>query len=202
MRGLLRGYLAASQREFEADKFKYLAAEAVKKLTDGGIDLGSFRRLSHARFVRVLDGVLGQRAIEQLALPYATFYQRKDGGGLQLVTVQRGTVAEAAGASAANPLIFEDVDLKTAARIDPGADRLSALPVSDACRLFPDARLIALNVTGEPMALAAGMTCPVQEIAVPRRPAIDRQDAAQGGAEFDRLVAEGEAAVLRSFVGR
>lgn len=202
LRALLRGYIAESKREFEADLVKNLAAEALKKLTDGGIDLGSFRRLSHARFVRVLDAALGRRLIQQLALPYTTFHQRKDGGGLQLVTVRTGNVADAVGASVANPLIFEDIDLKTSARIDPGADRLSALPVSDACRLFPGARLIAVNVTGEPMAIAAGVTCPIQEVVVPRRPGIDRQDAAQGGPEFDRLVAEGEAAVVRALASR
>ncbi|MBM4342368.1 MAG: patatin-like phospholipase family protein [Deltaproteobacteria bacterium] len=202
MRGLLQAYVVESEREFSKDKLKYLAAEAVKRLTDGGLDLGAFRRLSHARFVRVLDAALGHRAIEQLALPYATFHQRKDGGGLRLVTVVAGNAADAIGASAANPLIFEDIDLKVAARIDPGADRLSALPVSDACRLFPGARLIAVNVTGEPMALAAGVACPVQHIVVARRPVIDREEAAQGGAEFDRLVAEGEAAAASAALRR
>lgn len=197
MRALLVAYVAQSEREFAQDQLKYLAAEAIKKLTEGSIDIGAFRRLAHGRFVRVMDTFVAGRLIEQLSLPFATFHQRRDGGGLVLVTVRSGNVAHAVGASAANPLIFDDVDIKTAAQIDPGADRLSAVPVSDACRLFPDARLIAINVTGEPLAVAAETRCPVEHIVVPRRPSIDRADAAKGGPEFDRLVGDGEAAVLR-----
>lgn len=196
MRALLVAYGAQSEREFAQDQLKYLAAEAIKKLTEGTIDIGAFRRLAHGRFVRVMDTFVAGRLIEQLSLPFATFHQRRDGGGLVLVTVRTGNVAHAVGASAANPLIFDDVDIKTAAQIDPGADRLSAVPVSDACRLFPDARLIAINVTGEPLAVAAETRCPVEHIVVPRRPSIDRADAAKGGPEFDRLIGDGEAAVL------
>ena len=35
--------------------------------------------------------------------------------------------------------------------IDPGGDRVSATPVQDACATFPDANLLAINVSGQPI---------------------------------------------------
>lgn len=201
MRLLLQGYVAQSEREFADHKFKYLAAEAVKRLTDGAIDLGAFKRLDHGRFVRVLNEALGGAQFGQLALPFATSHQARDGAGLAVVPVTSGNVADAVGASAANPFIFDDIDLKTAQRIDPGADRLSAVPVSEACRLFADAAIIAVNVSGQPMEMAAGLQCPVYEIRVARRPNLDRNAAAAGGAEFDALVQDGERAAQAALAG-
>ena len=191
-RALLHAYVAESEREFDDNKLTNLAKEAIKRTLD--IDLGAFRKLDHARFVRVYDRFVRAVTIEGLPVPFATFHQHKDGGGLQLVEVRHGPLAFAVGSSAANPFLFDDVDVKVAERLDPGADRLSMVPVGDACRLFPGARLIAVNVSGEPVARPAGMACPVVEIGVPRR-AINREEAATGGAEFEALVNDGRAAV-------
>jgi hypothetical protein len=83
-----------------------------------------------------------------------------------MVDVLSGNLAEAVSESIANPFIFGDVDPKSARAIDPGADRVAAVPVEDACRLFPGARLIVSNVTGQAPLFSADMHCPFTEIRV------------------------------------
>jgi hypothetical protein len=98
-----------------------------------------------------------------LPVPFATFYQEPTGEGLHRVAATQGSVAEAVASSAANPFLFEDATLQ---RIDPGADRVSAVPVHDACELFPGSRLIAINVTDEPAFYRSDLDCEVREIRV------------------------------------
>jgi NTE family protein len=120
-------------------------------------------RLSHERFTQVLDTFYRGAYIEHLLVPFATSYQEPTGQGLQRIIVTTGPIAGAVAASVANPFVFPDASLE---RIDPGADRVSAVPVHDACQLFPGARLIAINVTGEPAFYRPDMGCEVREIFV------------------------------------
>lgn len=150
--------------------------------------------LSHERFTEVLDGFYRGARIEDLPVPFVTFYQRPTEDGLRRVTVTRGPVSDAVAASAANPFLFEDATLE---RIDPGADRVSAVPVHDACTLFPRSRLIAINVTDEPAFYRSDMGCEVWEVQVEQEsPAVE---ALRGsGPAFEATYAAGYDAVLRA----
>jgi predicted acylesterase/phospholipase RssA len=83
-----------------------------------------------------------------------------------LVKAERGNVAEAVAASASNPFLFGDVDVRRAHHLDAGADRVAAAPVHDACEAFPAARLIVINVTGRPAFYGPNLGCDVREVRV------------------------------------
>ncbi|MBZ4416474.1 patatin-like phospholipase family protein [Myxococcus sp. RHSTA-1-4] len=154
--------------------------------------------LSHERFTEVLDAFYGGARIEELPVPFVTFYQQPTGQGLRRVTVTRGPVADAVAASAANPFLFEDATLE---RIDPGADRVSAVPVHDACTLFPRSRLIAINVTEEPAFYRTDMDCEVWEVQVELEHPAD--EALRGnGRAFEATYAAGYDAVIRALSAR
>jgi predicted acylesterase/phospholipase RssA len=156
-------------------------------------------KLSHKRFLQVLDDFYGGAQVEDLPVPFATSYQEATQHGLRRTTVTHGNLAEAVAASAANPFIFPDADVHE--RIDPGADRVSAVPVHDACALFPGARLIAINVTEEPAYYRGDIGCEVREILV----ATDDPpaEAMQGaGPEFEEVYSSGYDAVSRELAAR
>ncbi|MBJ6766191.1 patatin-like phospholipase family protein [Myxococcaceae bacterium JPH2] len=158
----------------------------------------SVPQLSHARFTHVLDTFYDGARVERLPVPFATFYQQPTAEGLTRVTVTEGPLAEAVAASAANPFLFKDATLE---RIDPGADRVSAVPVHDACVLFPGARLIAINVTGEAAFYQPGQGCEVREIRVDV--ASPAEDAFTGmGPAFEAVYAAGYDAVIASLSSR
>ena len=121
--------------------------------------------------------------------------------GLALHEATSGNAAQAVGWSAANPFIFAGMDVRRAKALDPGGDRLAAVPVSDACRLFPKARLWVVNVTGQPTVLSQGTACPVREITVPRLQHLDPEDLARGGKDFARLIAAGRSAAAAALSG-
>ena len=137
-------------------------AAAVGALTGLG-GLGSVAKLDHARFERTLAVEFAGARIESLPLPFATLYQRAVNGGLERVVAREGDLAHAVAASANNPLLFEGTELK---ELDPGADRVAAVPVHDACTLFPGARLLTLNVTGEPAFYGRDLPCEVVEVRI------------------------------------
>ncbi|MFP2907573.1 hypothetical protein ACLESD_21495, partial [Pyxidicoccus sp. 3LFB2] len=150
--------------------------------------------LSHERFTQVLDRFHHGARIEDLPVPFATFYQEPTGEGLQRVTATEGPVAEAVAASAANPFLFEDATLR---RIDPGADRVSAVPVHDACELFPGSRLITLNVTDEPAFFRQDLDCEVREIRI-RMEATSVEAFKGSGEAFESAWRAGHDAVIRA----
>ncbi|NBD10789.1 patatin-like phospholipase family protein [Corallococcus silvisoli] len=151
-------------------------------------------RLSHERFTHVLERFYAGARVEDLPVPFATFHQVPSEQGLQRVTVTHGLLSSAVAASAANPLLFEDATL---ARIDPGADRVSATPVHDACQLFPGARLIAINVTGEPAFYRSDLDCDVREVRV-EVPSPPVEAFTGRGAAFEALYDAGRDAVMRA----
>ncbi len=118
------------------------------------------------RFVSVLNNFYGGANIEGSRVPFATLFQQPVGTGLQMVTATRGNLATAVGNSAANPFIFEDVNCRSGQPLDPGADRVAAVPVEDACRLAPGSRLVAINLTDQPAFFSASMKCPLLEIPI------------------------------------
>ena len=134
----------------------------------GGYLLGaaSTTRADRGRFEQVLRAELAGARIEALPKPFATMHHERAGEGLRLVIDRSGDLAQAVGASIANPFVFEDVDVTSAPALDPGSDRLAATPVADACRLFPDSNLLVVNVSGTPAVRGDSASCPMREIAI------------------------------------
>lgn len=163
----------------------------------GGYVVGasSTNKLDNERLVQVLDRCYGGLAIEQLPMPYTTFFVERNGASTRQVERRTGNLAEAVGASVANPFIFEDINVRAAGALDPGLDRVAATPIEDACRLFPDARLLAVNVTGQPLFYSSLMHCPVIEVRVD---ANTPDEAILPGVEFDAAVMGGCQATMRA----
>ena len=158
----------------------------------GGFALGAEQtsKLDRDRLVRVMDGLLGGARIEALPVPYATTFQQRTGNGLSVVVARTGPVADAVGKSIANPFIFSNLDVVAQGQVDPGADRASMTPVDEACRLFPDANLLAINVTDEPAFYRAEMRCPLREVHVDPGP-LDAEAVFTLQADFTRAVKAG-----------
>lgn len=146
--------------------------------------------VNHARVVSVLQHQLGAGNIEGLTVPFVTGYAERDHDGLRARYVSRGGLALAVGDSIANPFLFGDVNIRAARRLDPGANDADAVPVDEACRRFPDARLLVINVTGRESLPARRTDCPAVEVMVDVGNAVDGAIAG-GGPEFDRVVRAG-----------
>jgi predicted acylesterase/phospholipase RssA len=174
------------------DGAKAAAAAGAAIGAGGGFALGAEQtsKLDRDRLVRVMDGILGGALIEKLPIPYATSYQERSDNGLELVVVRGGDVADAVGKSIANPFIFTNLDVATQGAVDPGADRASMTPVDEACRLFPDSNLLAINVTDEPAFYRADMRCPLREVRVDPGP-LDAEGVFRLQADFTRAVKAG-----------
>jgi NTE family protein len=158
----------------------------------GGFALAAERteRLDRDRLVRVMNAELGGTRIEALPVPYATTYQQRSDSGLALVVARTGNLADAVGKSIANPFIFTNLDVVKEGQVDPGADRASMTPVDEACRLFPDANLLAINVTAEPAFYRAEMRCPLREVRADPGP-LDAEAVFRLQADFTRAVKVG-----------
>ena len=132
----------------------------------GGFMLGAdaTAKVDHARVVASLRAVTADAAIERLPLAYVAFSVRREGDGVALVDERHGSLAEAIGRSVANPYVFPGLDVARAPGLDPGMDRMAAIPVADACRLFPGATLWIVNVTGAPAVYDRTLGCDTHEI--------------------------------------
>ena len=174
------------------DGAKAAAAAGAVLGAGGGFALGAGQtaKLDRDRLVRVMNGVLGGARIEALPIPYATTFQQRSDNGLAVVVARTGNVADAVGRSIANPFIFSNLDVVKQGQVDPGADRPSMTPVDEACRLFPDSNLLAINVTDEPAFYRAEMRCPLREVRVDPGP-LDAEAVFRLQADFTRAVKAG-----------
>jgi hypothetical protein len=166
-------------------------SEIVAALTSELREAIFSHNFDNTRFQRVLDAELHGAAIEGLPLRFATSYQTVHGQGLELNIVTHGNVAEAVSRSANNPFIFSGTSLDF---VDPGSDRIAAVPVEDACGLVPGARLIVVNVAGTPSHYRKDLECEVHEatLSVEDTP----PEALQGsGPGFDKAYAQGYQAI-------
>ena len=120
---------------------------------------------------------------------------------MTLVTARAGSLAEAVGGSVANPFLFPGLDVGKAAALDPGADRVAATPIEEACRLFPGANLLAINVTGQPSFHSVKMDCPVLEVAVAPT-GLPAAEVLAFGDAYRRAVERGYAATWQALAGR
>jgi len=187
---LVGAALGAALGEAGGDKKGAVAGAVVG--AGGGFALGTSQteKLDRDRLVRVLDGLLGGARIEALPVPYATTYQQRQGNGLALIVERTGKLSDAVGKSIANPFIFTKLDVVAQGQVDPGADRASMTPVDEACRLFPDSNLLAINVTDEPAFYRAEMRCPLREVRVDPGP-LDAGAVFRLEADFARAVKAG-----------
>jgi len=151
-------------------------------------------KMEHERMVRVLDDFLhGQRIDGPLPIRFVTFYQEATNTGVIARRADAGPLAQAIGASIANPLIFTKLAVGPGRPLDPGADRVSATPVQDACATFPDANIVAINVSGQPIFTDATMTCPLLEVRLDP-PQVDPAEIMELGDGYQRILAKGRAA--------
>jgi NTE family protein len=174
------------------DGAKAAAAAGAMLGAGGGFALGAGEtaKLDRDRLVRVVNRIVGGARIEKLPVAYATTFQQRSDNGLALVVARDGNLAEAVGRSIANPFIFSNLDVVTQGQVDPGADRASMTPVDEACRLYPDANLLAINVTDEPAFYRAEMRCPLREVRVDPGP-LDAEAVFKLEADFTRAVKAG-----------
>jgi len=152
-------------------------------------------KMEHERMVRVLDEFLHGRRIDGgLPIQFVTFYQEATNTGVVARRADRGPIATAVGASVANPMIFSTLAIGPGRPIDPGSDRVSATPVQDACAAFPDANMLAVNVTGQPIFTDATMKCPLREVRIDPPP-VAPAEVMELGAGYRRVVDSGRAAM-------
>jgi predicted acylesterase/phospholipase RssA len=173
-------------------------SDLVPAIAAGGgylLGLGTTDKLDRDRLVSVMDEFFAGRRIEGLPVPYAALYQRREGTNVALVTARTGNLAEAVGGSVANPFLFPAMDVSSAAALDPGADRAAAVPLEEACHLFPGANLLAINVTGHPAFFSAKMTCPILEVSVPPS-GLPPEEALSFGTSYQQAVTRGFQATM------
>jgi len=188
--GLVAGGLAAVKSGSKA-------ATAVAFAGGAALGVLATEKLEHDRMVRVLDEFLhGRRFDGGLPILFVTFYQEATSTGVVARRADRGPISAGVGASTANPLIFSTLSTLAMAPgrpIDPGSDRVSATPVQDACAAFPDANMLAINVSGQPIFTDATMKCPLLEIRIDPQP-VAPQEIMELGAGYQRVVESGRAA--------
>ena len=186
--GLVAGGLAA------AAKVGGKAAPALAFAGGAALGVLATEKLEHERMVRVLDEFLHGRRIDGgLPVRFVTFYQEATNTGVVARRADRGPLSAAVGASVANPLIFSTLAMGPGRPIDPGGDRVSATPVQDACATFPDANLLAINVSGQPIFTDASMKCPLLEVRIDP-PQVAPQEIMELGDGYRRIVDGGRAA--------
>ncbi len=112
-------------------------------------------------FESAMREVFGGAVIENLPVKFATSYKVREGSGIRDVSRISGDLAEAVARSANNPFVFKNSELTY---IDPGMDRMSAVPVEDAFRVFHPDRILAVNVTGDPMFYSGNVACAIEEL--------------------------------------
>lgn len=151
--------------------------------------------LDRDRLVSVLDRTVAGVRIQDLPVRFATFHHLATEGGVTLVAVREGNLADAVGRSVANPLLFPELVIAPGAAIDPGADRVAAIPVDDACRLFPDHNLLVLNASGADVFTGPDLRCPVREARI-RVPSLTATEALAFGPAYQSAVDAGYRATL------
>jgi predicted acylesterase/phospholipase RssA len=195
----LSKYIAASKGEATARATGVGALGLVLlgplgALFGGAIGAGSVERLDHDRLIAVLDEHLAHAQIETLPVPFATSFVEPRDQKVAFVEARTGNVAAAVGASVANPFIFRQIDVRAGGPIDPGLDRVSAVPIEQACSTFPEHRMLAVNVMPEPAFVSTRMRCDAFEVTV-SAPEVAPEAVLGDPARFDEVVAVGRKAM-------
>lgn len=136
------------------------------------------------QFEAAMGDLFGHAKIENLPIKFATSYKARVGNTIRDVDRLSGDLAEAIARSANNPFIFKKAELTF---IDPGIDRISAVPVEDAFRVFNPDRIIAVNVTGDSMFQSKDVTCSVDEVKLNIPQFKPEEELSGAGKNFDWL---------------
>jgi predicted acylesterase/phospholipase RssA len=171
-----RSLIAAYQKRTEQETPLYRKLAIWLRLTD--------IEFENRRFEIVMRELFGGVKIEDLPIKFATSYKVREGNAIRDVGRVSGDLAEAIARSANNPFIFRNAEL---IYIDPGIDRISAVPVEDAFRAFRPDRIIAVNVTGEQVFHTQDVTCGIQEVKLNIPEFTTAEELSGSGANFDRL---------------
>jgi predicted acylesterase/phospholipase RssA len=171
-----RALIAAYQKRTEQETPLYRKVAIWLRLTDLGFD--------NHRFETVMRELFAYAKIEDLQIKFATSYKVREGNTIRDVGRVSGDLAEAIARSANNPFIFGNAQL---IYIDPGIDRISAVPVEDAFRAFRPDRIIAVNVTGDQIFHTQEVTCSINEVKLSIPEFTTEEELSGTGSNFDRL---------------
>ena len=98
--------------------------------------------LDFERTVRSLNETFGETKVGELRVEFVTLRLRLRSEVAELEENREGKLADAIAASMASPILFRELPGRT---VDAGLIPELRTPISDACRLFPRARLIAIR---------------------------------------------------------
>lgn len=160
-------------------------------LLGGAIGASSFDEVNHTRLISMLDRQLAGTTIEAFPIPYETSHMERRGEKIELITSRDGNAAAAVGGSIANPFIFDEIDVRRGGGIDPGMDRVAAVPIEHACEAFPDHLVLAVNVMPQPSFVSAQMHCPAFEIRIAVPPVEPAARVFEDPVVFQQVVAAG-----------
>jgi len=175
VKSVIKSYITETEKEYKSKATSgFLFGAGVAFLTGGLFGwetiLGStllntltVDKFDNNRFRKVLDNHFSSSLIENLLIPYATSYNTITHSGIELNTIATGNLASAISRSSNNPFIFKNTSLK---HIDPGLDRISAVPIEDAIKHFKPDIVIAINVTGEPAVYYEYDKCRIIEVLI------------------------------------
>ena len=153
----------------------------------GLLNAQSANQIDNPRFTKILNSYLEEKSFSDLQMPFATQYIQQVGHGVEFITVSSGNLAEAVGHSINNPFIFKNADIQ---KFDPGADRISAIPILEAYRSFLPDRIVSVNVTGEKPIITKEIICEIFQIDI--EPIEVSDDAFMGGnREFEGMIEYG-----------
>ncbi len=148
---------------------------------------------SNSRFEEVLNELFQNKTIEQTKIPFATSYQMRKGQGMDLIISKNENLAHAISKSANNPFIFKNTGFN---KIDPGADRIAAIPIEDACKYFNPTNIIVINVSGNDPVWTSEMNCPITLINIQFENNINFENVIKAnGLDFQKIVELGYKAV-------
>jgi predicted acylesterase/phospholipase RssA len=171
-----RALIAAYQKRTEQETPLYRKVAIWLRLTD--------IEFENHRFETVMRELFAYAKIENLQTKFATSYKVREGNTIRDVGRVSGDLAEAIARSANNPFIFKNAEL---IYIDPGMDRISAVPVEDAFRAFRPDRIIAVNVTGDQMFHTQAVTCSINEVKLIIPQFTSEEELSGTGSNFNRL---------------
>jgi predicted acylesterase/phospholipase RssA len=120
--------------------------------------------LENDRFQETLDEFVAGVSVADTPIPFATMYLAKIGNGVQLIVSSEEPLSAAVARSVNNPFLFPDTSLEY---VDPGTDRIAAVPIQEADARFAPDRIIAINVTDAPAVVATSVDAIIEEIRIP-----------------------------------
>lgn len=151
-----------------------------------------FYGLDIDKFSSTLNNILNEGKIGENTIPFATSYFHIKDRHQQLIIAETGYLAENVARSVNNPLIFTSKAIQEIQYLDPGFDRISAIPVEDACKLYGPSKIYAINVTEDEIFVTPKMNCKVVEIKIPNLDKINMENALYGkDPDFKRIIDHG-----------